>query len=128
MAFQLFSVSPNKGHFQVGLICVGPKGVQELDLVKFISLENFHHWFLLLQSWTEYMRRALVFVWSSSMREDFNIYFSVIFCWYRGDFGCGGTGHYVIILRSFEIFLIFPNFLSLRSATREAILTCHVYY
>ena len=43
MAFQLFSVSPNKGHFQVGLICVGPKGVQELDLVKFISLENFHH-------------------------------------------------------------------------------------
>ena len=43
MAFQLLPVSRNKDHFQLGPICVEAKGGQEINLVKFIPLGNFHH-------------------------------------------------------------------------------------
>ena len=50
-----------------------------------------------------------------------NFYYSAFSYWCRrnlgfGDLGFGeGTGHWVIILSSFEIFLIFPNFLRFES-------------
>ena len=55
-----------------------------------------------LQSATGYLRLALVFVWSSAQREEFNFYFSGLFCSYYlnlrfGGRG-GGAGHWAIIL------------------------------
>ena len=55
------------------------------------------------------------------MREKFNIYFSVIFGWYRKNFHFGTkTGHQFIILTRFQIFLIFPYFLRHFSAAERA--------
>ena len=55
-------------------------------------------------------------LWNSAMREGFISYFSPVFCWCRGNFGLGErTERWVIIRWGFEIFLIFPNFLNLKS-------------
>ena len=64
------------------------------------------------QPWTKCLRKTLVFIWNSALRDNFNFYFSEAFCWYQQNSSFGSrTGHYVMILRCFEIFLIFPNFL-----------------
>ena len=62
-----------------------------------------------------YFGRAVVFLWGGALGGGggLDFYLSRIFCWYwqSFDFG-GGTERRAIILWSFEIFLIFPNFLS----------------
>ena len=32
-----------------------------------------------LQSWTKYMRQALVFMWNRAIQENFSVYFSAVF-------------------------------------------------
>ena len=32
------------------------------------------------QSWTKYIRQTLVFMWNSALWENFNFYFSAVFC------------------------------------------------
>ena len=70
-----------------------------------------------LQSWTKYMRKTLVFMWNRRFPGDSYRY------WQNFYFG-GRTKHETIISWSFEIFLIFPNFLRSyvlsHSATCEA--------
>ena len=82
-----------------------------------------------LQSFTEYLRLAVVFVRGGVLRERFNFCFSRAFCWYW--LSChffGGSRCGAIILWGLGIFLIFPNFLrSCRSATCEATRIYHVY-
>ena len=34
----------------------------------------------LLQSWTKYLKRTLVFMCDSALRETFNFYYSAVFC------------------------------------------------
>ena len=38
------------------------------------------------QSFTKYLRKALVSMWNSKIRETFNFYFSAVFCWYQQSF------------------------------------------
>ena len=38
--------------------------------------------YLHLQSFTEYLRLTVVFMWNSTVRENFNFYFSRVFCQY----------------------------------------------
>ena len=55
---------------------------------------------------------TVVFLWNSTLREEFNFYFSRIFCYYWQNFNFGSkTEHQAIILWNFKIFFIFPNFL-----------------
>ena len=52
---------------------------------------NRHQW---LQSLRECLKRSLVFMWNSAMREGFNFYFSVVFGEYWKNFHFGTkTGH-----------------------------------
>ena len=64
-----------------------------------------------LQSWTKYLRKTLFFMWNSALPGKFNIYFSGVFCTsIEKKYFWRKTGDYSIILSSFEIYLIFPNF------------------
>ena len=41
---------------------------------------------LYVQWWTKYLRQTLVFMWNSTLRENFNFYFSAAFWWYSQNF------------------------------------------
>ena len=43
-----------------------------------------------VQSWKKYMRQTLVFMGDSAIRENFNFFFSAVFCWYQKHFSLGG--------------------------------------
>ena len=45
---------------------------------------------VMLQPWTRYMRQCLVFVCNSAIRENFNFYFSAVFCYYQRNFSLEG--------------------------------------
>ena len=65
-----------------------------------------------LQSLTKYLGQTLVFMSYSALWEKFKFCFCKDFYWHWKSFHFGRrTKHYAIILQSFEIFLIFPNFL-----------------
>ena len=67
---------------------------------------------LRLQSFTKYLRQTLVFMWNNKIRESFNFHFSAVLCQYQQNFCFGRkNGHQIIILWSFEILLVFLNFL-----------------
>ena len=43
-----------------------------------------------LDTKNDLLRKTLVFMWNSALREIFNFYFSVVFCWYQQNFHFGG--------------------------------------
>ena len=55
------------------------------------------------QSFTEYLRQTLVFVWNSTLQEEFHFYFPGHFCYYWQNFHFRRrTKHQAIILWSFN--------------------------
>ena len=58
------------------------------------------------------MRQTLVFMWNSAMRQGFISTCQQFSASIKGFWVWGGDRRWVIILLSFEIFLIFPNFLT----------------
>ena len=44
------------------------------------SWGNLYNTFVVLQSWTKYLRQTLVFMWNRTLLEKFNFNFSGVFC------------------------------------------------
>ena len=66
----------------------------------------------ILHSSPKYFWQAVVFLWSSTLREKFNFHFWRTYCKYGQNFTFGSKiEHGAIILWKVDIFLIFPNFL-----------------
>ena len=81
-----------------------------------------------LQQVPKYQRLILVFIKNRAPRENFNCYFSGLFCQYwRQFYSGGGAGHQAIILWRLDTFLIFPNFLRSQVLSRSATRRYHVY-
>ena len=52
-----------------------------------------------LQPWTKYLKQTLDFMWNTALRENFNFYFSAVFCLYWQNFYfVRKTGHWIMIL------------------------------
>ena len=89
--------------------------------------EKLNFCFSYLQSFTKYLKQTLVFMLNSALREKSNFRFPGDFWKYWQIFHFWRTKYWTIILWSFEIFRIFPNFLRIQvlncSATFDAIRT-----
>ena len=87
-----------------------------LFLLNFLFILSF---FDILQPFHKYLRLTLVSIWNSALRKKFNFCFSIVFASIDKIFILAGRLGTKLLFYFFRHFLIFSNFLSLKSVGKS---------